>query len=270
MPTSHPSGWAHADGRPARARTGCASPDDPNALVPHLWSQTAHKVDGVLHVGGARGPRPGRRASTPRRTSSTRPTSGPAPGPSATPSPSYDVYYAGKAFLCTAVARWVAEEGLRLDVCTGGELTVARARRRRPGPDRLPRQQQVVRRAAARGRARASAGSSSTPSTRSSGCEQITGRDRSSGRAGDGPGDRRRRGPHPRVHRDRPRGPEVRVLDHRRRRPRGRTPRARPRRASSCAACTPTSAARSSTPPGSRSRPGGCSRCTRGWPTSSA
>ena len=37
-----------------------------------------------------------------------------------------DVYYAGKAFLCTAVARWVMEEGLFLDVCTGGELAVAR------------------------------------------------------------------------------------------------------------------------------------------------
>jgi len=36
-----------------------------------------------------------------------------------------DVYYAGKAFLCTAVARWVHEEGLFLDVCTGGELAVA-------------------------------------------------------------------------------------------------------------------------------------------------
>jgi diaminopimelate decarboxylase len=35
------------------------------------------------------------------------------------------VYYAGKAFLCTAVAAWVAEEGLSLDVCTGGELAVA-------------------------------------------------------------------------------------------------------------------------------------------------
>jgi diaminopimelate decarboxylase len=38
-----------------------------------------------------------------------------------------DVYYAGKAFLCTAVARWVAEEGLSLDVCTGGELAAALA-----------------------------------------------------------------------------------------------------------------------------------------------
>src|SRR5205823_3193351 len=38
-----------------------------------------------------------------------------------------DVYYAGKAFLCTTVARWIAEEGLGLDVCTGGELAVALA-----------------------------------------------------------------------------------------------------------------------------------------------
>lgn len=37
-----------------------------------------------------------------------------------------DVYYAGKAFLCTEVARWVTEEGLRLDTCSGGELAVAR------------------------------------------------------------------------------------------------------------------------------------------------
>ena len=36
-----------------------------------------------------------------------------------------DVYYAGKAFLCSAIARWIAEEGLGLDVCTGGELAVA-------------------------------------------------------------------------------------------------------------------------------------------------
>ncbi|WP_284979692.1 diaminopimelate decarboxylase [Arthrobacter sp. fls2-241-R2A-200] len=36
-----------------------------------------------------------------------------------------DVYYAGKSFLCTAVASWVREEGLRLDTCSGGELAVA-------------------------------------------------------------------------------------------------------------------------------------------------
>ncbi|MFQ4147303.1 diaminopimelate decarboxylase [Arthrobacter sp. LAPM80] len=37
-----------------------------------------------------------------------------------------DVYYAGKAFLSTEVARWVDSEGLRLDTCSGGELAVAR------------------------------------------------------------------------------------------------------------------------------------------------
>jgi diaminopimelate decarboxylase len=36
-----------------------------------------------------------------------------------------NVHYAAKAFLCTEVARWVAEEGLSLDVATGGELAVA-------------------------------------------------------------------------------------------------------------------------------------------------
>jgi diaminopimelate decarboxylase len=36
-----------------------------------------------------------------------------------------DVHYAGKAFLTTTLARWVAEEGLGLDVATGGELAVA-------------------------------------------------------------------------------------------------------------------------------------------------
>jgi len=42
------------------------------------------------------------------------------------------VFYAAKAFLCTSVARWVEEEGLGLDVCTGGELAVA-VRARFPG-----------------------------------------------------------------------------------------------------------------------------------------
>ena len=36
-----------------------------------------------------------------------------------------NVHYAAKAFLCSEVARWIDEEGLSLDVCTGGELAVA-------------------------------------------------------------------------------------------------------------------------------------------------
>ncbi|HVQ99017.1 MAG TPA: diaminopimelate decarboxylase [Mycobacterium sp.] len=36
-----------------------------------------------------------------------------------------NVHYAAKAFLCTEVARWIDQEGLSLDVCSGGELAVA-------------------------------------------------------------------------------------------------------------------------------------------------
>jgi diaminopimelate decarboxylase len=37
------------------------------------------------------------------------------------------VYYAGKAFLCTEVVRWISEAGLNIDVASGGELAVALA-----------------------------------------------------------------------------------------------------------------------------------------------
>ncbi|MEE6179284.1 diaminopimelate decarboxylase [Mycobacterium sp. 050134] len=36
-----------------------------------------------------------------------------------------EVVYAGKSLLTTAVARWAREEGLGIDVCSGGELAVA-------------------------------------------------------------------------------------------------------------------------------------------------
>lgn len=35
------------------------------------------------------------------------------------------VYYAGKSFLTTAVAKWAEEEGLYLDTASGGELALA-------------------------------------------------------------------------------------------------------------------------------------------------
>ncbi|MFF2081416.1 diaminopimelate decarboxylase [Kitasatospora sp. NPDC058162] len=39
--------------------------------------------------------------------------------------PHAEVLYAAKAFLCSAMADWVAEEGLGLDVCSSGELWLA-------------------------------------------------------------------------------------------------------------------------------------------------
>lgn len=35
------------------------------------------------------------------------------------------IYYAAKSFICTAVAQWIADIGIGIDVCTGGELAVA-------------------------------------------------------------------------------------------------------------------------------------------------
>lgn len=39
--------------------------------------------------------------------------------------PEAEVLYAAKAFLCRAVAHWIEEEGLGLDVCSAGELELA-------------------------------------------------------------------------------------------------------------------------------------------------
>lgn len=124
MPTSHPSGWAHADGA-LRGPSWLRPPADPNTLVSQLWSRTAKKtVDGDLVVGGLPVADLVAAHNTPafvldeddfraRARAFKEGFSG------------FDVYYAGKAFLCTTVARWVAEEGLCLDVCSDGELTVA-------------------------------------------------------------------------------------------------------------------------------------------------
>ena len=217
---THEAGWAHAEGA-LRGPGWLRPPDDANALVPPLWSSTARKVGGDLAVGGVSVPDLVANLGTPAyvldeadfraRARAFRDAFA-----------GYDVFYAGKAFLCTTVARWIAEEGLSLDVCSDGELAVAL----RAGfdPARIGfhgnnKTEAELMRPSTRG----SAGSSSTRSTRSTG---WSGSPASLGRTASGAGarDRRRRGPHPRVHRDRPRGPEVRLLDRRRRRARGRTP----------------------------------------------
>jgi diaminopimelate decarboxylase len=120
---THEAGWAHADGA-LRGPGWLRPPADANALVPSLWSSTSHKVDGDLVVGGVSVPDLVANLNTPAyvldeadlraRARAFRDAFA-----------GYDVYYAGKAFLCTTVARWIAEEGLSLDVCSDGELTVA-------------------------------------------------------------------------------------------------------------------------------------------------
>src|SRR4029079_17174590 len=101
-----------------------------NDLVPRLWASSVRRGDdGALRVGGVDVRDIAREHGTPAyvldeadlrgRPVAFREAFGRAFGGNA------DVYYAGKAFLCTAVARWMAADGLAVDTCSGGELAVA-------------------------------------------------------------------------------------------------------------------------------------------------
>ncbi|APX32302.1 diaminopimelate decarboxylase [Brachybacterium sp. P6-10-X1] len=126
---AHEAGALHGNDA---APTWLPYPADVNALIPGLWSQsTVRGADGAVAVGGVDVHRIAEEVGTPAfvldeedfraRARSFRDAFTEALRPYA----GADVYYAGKAFLCGAVARWVDEDGLGLDVCTGGELAVA-------------------------------------------------------------------------------------------------------------------------------------------------
>ncbi|MFI1989549.1 diaminopimelate decarboxylase [Actinoplanes sp. NPDC020271] len=123
---AHEAGALHGDlgnRGPAWLRT----PDDVNALVPHLWSRTVSRTEeGALQVGGVPVTELAADYGTPAYLldeddlrARLRDFAAAFAGA--------DVYYAGKSFLCKAVVRIVEEEGLFLDVCSGGELAVALA-----------------------------------------------------------------------------------------------------------------------------------------------
>jgi diaminopimelate decarboxylase len=102
------------------------APSDANLLDPAIWPTSARRVDGVLQVGGSAVTDLVAAHGTPALFLDEDDLRGRARAYTAA-FDGIDVYYAGKAFLCTAVAHWIAEEGLGLDVCTGGELAVALA-----------------------------------------------------------------------------------------------------------------------------------------------
>ncbi|HEX4190043.1 MAG TPA: diaminopimelate decarboxylase [Marmoricola sp.] len=122
---AHEAGWAHA-AESVRGPAWLREPEDANALVPELWSSTALKVDGVLEVGGVRLTDLVAQHGSPAYVLDEADFRARARA-FRTAFSDYDVYYAGKAFLATTVARWVIEEGLFLDICSGGELAVAEA-----------------------------------------------------------------------------------------------------------------------------------------------
>jgi diaminopimelate decarboxylase len=121
---AHEAGWAHAEVS-HRGPSWLPEPADVNALVPLLWSTTARKNDeGALEIGGVDLRDLVAEHGSPAYVLDEADFRGRARA-FRDAFADYDVYYAGKAFVCTTVARWVAEEGLSLDVSSDGELSVA-------------------------------------------------------------------------------------------------------------------------------------------------
>ena len=124
--SAHPAGPRHADVLPEQLPS--APPDDLNVLASGIWPASARRIDGELYLGGLPASALVTRYATPATFLDEDDVRERARA-FATAFAGGDVYYAGKAFLCTAVAGWIADEGLGLDVCTGGELAVALAAR---------------------------------------------------------------------------------------------------------------------------------------------
>ncbi|GAA0986979.1 Diaminopimelate decarboxylase [Nocardioides aquaticus] len=123
MTTTHEAGWAHASGA-LRGPSWLRQPTDPNELVPQLWSRTAHKRGDDLVVGGVALADLAAEHMTPAYVLDEEDFRARAVG-FRDAFAGWQVYYAAKAFVCTGVARWIAEDGLHLDACSSGELTVA-------------------------------------------------------------------------------------------------------------------------------------------------
>jgi diaminopimelate decarboxylase len=119
----HPAGPRHADVLPEEHPS--PPPSDLNTLAPLVWPRSARRDDGVLTIGGVDVRDLAAEFGTPLFVYDEDDVRGRCREYTAAFHDG-DVHYAGKAFLCTTVARWIAEEGLGLDVCTGGELAVAR------------------------------------------------------------------------------------------------------------------------------------------------
>ncbi len=126
MTRTHVAGSIHADATAAGPQW-LERPSDVNRLDPSLWSHHVVRDEkGEVTVAGLGVQQIAEQVGTPawvvdeddfreRARAFREAFSG------------WAVYYAGKSFLTRSVARWVSEEGLYLDVCSGGELTVALA-----------------------------------------------------------------------------------------------------------------------------------------------
>jgi diaminopimelate decarboxylase len=131
--SAHEAGVLHASGYGSVATVPAwlRPPDDANELLPQLWASTVRRIGGgVLEVGGVSVKELAAEYGTPAYVLDEADFRGRAVAFRDAFQHAFsdlggaDVYYASKAFLCTEVARWLADDGLRLDTCSGGELAV--------------------------------------------------------------------------------------------------------------------------------------------------
>ncbi|MGC5344298.1 diaminopimelate decarboxylase [Streptomyces sp. DT24] len=122
--SAHPAGPRHADVVPEGHYA--APPADLNVLDEKVWARTVSRDDdGVVTVGGIQVTRLAEEFGTPAYIMDEADFRARCRAWSGAFGADADVFYAGKAFLSRAVVRWLDEEGLNLDVCSGGELTTA-------------------------------------------------------------------------------------------------------------------------------------------------
>src|SRR6266568_3670613 len=122
---AHPAGPRHADVLPAEHPP--APPADLNALDPAIWPRSARRVDGILNLGGIDVRDLAGQHGTPVFVLDEEDFRGRCRDFVQAFGDQAAVFYAAKAFCCRGVLRWAAEEGLGVDVCTGGELEIALA-----------------------------------------------------------------------------------------------------------------------------------------------
>ncbi|WP_327295236.1 MULTISPECIES: diaminopimelate decarboxylase [unclassified Streptomyces] len=122
--SAHPAGPRHADVYTEGHYTAPA--DDLNSLDEKVWSRTVGRnADGVVTVGGIEVTRLAEEFGTPAYFVDEADFRARCRAWADAFGRDADVFYAGKAFLSRAVVKWLREEGLNLDVCSGGELATA-------------------------------------------------------------------------------------------------------------------------------------------------
>ncbi|GHF15797.1 diaminopimelate decarboxylase [Amycolatopsis deserti] len=125
---AHPAGPRHAEVYPHADTSGFppSSSAELDRLYPKVWPRNAYRApDGVVRIAGVDVRELAETYGTPLFVVDEADfKSRCAEYAEAFDDPSL-VHYAAKAFLSTEVARWVAAQGLSLDVASGGELAVA-------------------------------------------------------------------------------------------------------------------------------------------------